>query len=404
MFVGMTRWLALPACILALGGCSVSWSYERDQFDLDGEDGQLVVYDATVRGQLVGFEPVWKNIMTLETKAGSEAALASVPEHEQNKYVLNEEAGTITLNGSVVWLRERRLRTFSEAKPDAALETSLGASLATAFSGTFSGAPVEGKLDGAFQFAEKIVNLAARTERVEVLRDALMRLSEANFNGSITQDQFVSSFDQTLAAVVKLSAVEVILELEKLRQDLGTAAKTLDKLLAELAALRKQLEATGANVGQPDPGKPLTEDQKRLLKELEELSKRVDTASKEKSRIEGLIEENNKLKDQILRAIGSSNTGLISLVDRKVAAETARTKLVVAQTAFKEWKVVDSAAGSTADAKAKAQLAAKSAAESASLTVPPNFEELESLIESGISARVVEIRVLDELIRDSIRR
>jgi len=390
------------AGVLLSAGCGVSRNWDYEPIELGSDKAKMFAYDATVRGQLVVYQPVWVN---LQTGATSESAPPSdVASLKAQGIEMNEGAPTIlqsenaiSVNGRVVWRREMRVRTFSEAKPDAAREQSLELAIATALKATLAGMPFDGKGDVTLKFAEKIVTLAARTERVEILRDALMRLAEANFNHAISGDDFVRSYNNTLSAVVKLAATEVILELEQLRQELATANKTLDKLVGEFDALKAKL--TEVDTQLKAGKKPEEIDKDELLKSLKQLSEKIDAAKKEKARIEGLIEENNKLKDQILRAIGGTDSSLLTLIDKKIAAETNLAALSTAKTAWNAWN-----AASGSDIEPQQKLAAKAAA--AAGVSPPDiskFAELGLTLESAMQAKKIEIKVLDELIQSALK-
>lgn len=188
--------LMFPAlCLLVLGGCA---GVKEHNF---GNDGLSLDYDATRRGQLFTREPV-------------------------------------LLNGELVGYR---FRSLSESPPDVTFQTALEATL----KGSYAGVSAEARLN----FAETAVKLASRSERVELMRDALFRLSEGAFNSGMSAGEYKQAHEgivkQVLAATLSDSIADVQQTEIQTRREIAILTSKQADLKVEEGVLLDQKKGAG---------------------------------------------------------------------------------------------------------------------------------------------------------------
>lgn len=349
-------------------GCGINNSWSKDQFDLNEGEAQMFVYDAAARGQLVVFDTVWVNVKTGEEKENPPLVdvTANMVDGEAHKNVTVSDFAVMT-DGKPIYLKQRRLRTFSESAPDVAKEQSLQLAFAAALSATIGAVPFEGSMNGSLAFAEKVITLAARTERVEVLRDGLMRISEANFNRSITGAQLVQAYERTLTTIVQLAATEAIAELAGLRKQLSAASARVAELAERLTELRKQLDRTTVAISSNSAVSEALRAQ--LLATIALLTADVDRAVKDRTRLEALIEENNVLKAQMMKVLQVGDAGLRELWDKLREVQRNERLIADAQVKFERWTGMAEGTERTA-----LQASIVSLASSVGISLPADFK------------------------------
>lgn len=97
---------------------------------------------------------------------------------------------------------EGKYTIVSEPSPDAAKEitTSLGLSADTI--NEIAGLKVQG------EYANKVIDLAKRSQTIQVLREALFRLSEMSANSNLGNEEKVKVFNKVLDTIVLMAVTE----------------------------------------------------------------------------------------------------------------------------------------------------------------------------------------------------
>lgn len=170
-----------------LGGCATR------SYNIAADNPEVVVYDANNRGQLV----------------------VPVLQKDGTQYVVTA------------------YKVVSEPPPDSVMQTALKAALSVDIAGY-------GKGNASLELQRTALELAARTERVELLRSALFTLSQATVNLDMSPTEFERSYRDIVGAVLTATLADAG---AGAKQGAQQADREVQRLDAEIAALQNNKSA-----------------------------------------------------------------------------------------------------------------------------------------------------------------
>lgn len=104
--------------------------------------------------------------------------------------------------GAYVLLHDKKMYLVSEPAPDVATEITASLGLSAQAIGQVQDPELKA------EYATKVVDLASRSQTLQVLREALFRLAEMGQNTELTANQRAQLFEKVLDSIIVIAATE----------------------------------------------------------------------------------------------------------------------------------------------------------------------------------------------------